>query len=85
MTDSRNTILAVILSGLVLLVWQYFYVAPAEKKRAEQTQTQVVNPAPNAANTTPQTTAPGGAATASLPPGDAVNAAQRPKRQADDD
>jgi YidC/Oxa1 family membrane protein insertase len=24
MTDNRNTILAVILSGLVLIAWQYF-------------------------------------------------------------
>ena len=28
MTDNRNTILAVILSGLVLLGWQYFYNVP---------------------------------------------------------
>ena len=35
MTDTRNTILAVVLSGLVLLVWQYFYdVPPMEKQRA---------------------------------------------------
>lgn len=29
MTDNRNTILAVILSGLVLIAWQYFYNVPA--------------------------------------------------------
>ena len=35
MTDNRNTILAVILSGLVLIGWQYFYNAPQmEKQRA---------------------------------------------------
>ena len=28
MTDNRNTILAVILSGLVLIAWQYFYNVP---------------------------------------------------------
>jgi len=46
MKDTRNTILAVVLSGLVLLVWQYFYVVPTEKKREQtaQTQSQVVNP-----------------------------------------
>ena len=36
MTDNRNTILAVILSGLVLLGWQYFYNMPQmEKQRAQ--------------------------------------------------
>ena len=35
MTDNRNTILAVILSGLVLIAWQYFYNVPEmEKQRA---------------------------------------------------
>ena len=35
MTDNRNTILAVILSGLVLIAWQYFYNMPQmERKRA---------------------------------------------------
>ena len=35
MTENRNTILAVILSGLVLLGWQYFYNVPQmEKQRA---------------------------------------------------
>jgi YidC/Oxa1 family membrane protein insertase len=37
MTDNRNTILAVILSGLVLIAWQYFYNVPQmEKQRAQQ-------------------------------------------------
>ena len=35
MTDNRNTILAVILSGLVLIGWQYFFNVPQmEKQRA---------------------------------------------------
>ena len=35
MTDNRNTILAVVLSGLVLIGWQYFYNIPQmEKQRA---------------------------------------------------
>src|SRR3979411_2244874 len=35
MTDNRNTILAVILSGLVLIAWQFFYNMPQmEKQRA---------------------------------------------------
>jgi YidC/Oxa1 family membrane protein insertase len=37
MLDNRNTILAVILSGLVLIAWQYFYNIPQmEKQRATQ-------------------------------------------------
>src|SRR6267154_3754366 len=37
MTDNRNTILAVILSGLVLIAWQFFYNMPQmEKQRAAE-------------------------------------------------
>ncbi len=64
MTDSRNTILAVILSGLVLLGWQYFFNIPQmEKQRAAQLaqQAQTTTPAQNAGTgntTTPQATTP---------------------------
>src|ERR1700739_1893297 len=57
MTDNRNTILAVILSGLVLLGWQYFFNIPQmEKQRAAQlAQSELVKPTPQAgATTTPQ-------------------------------
>ena len=41
MTDNRNTILAVILSGLVLIAWQYFFNMPQmEKQRAQQAQSE---------------------------------------------
>ena len=40
MTDNRNTILAVILSGLVLIAWQYFYNMPQMERQRAQTQTQ---------------------------------------------
>ncbi|MGM5030148.1 membrane protein insertase YidC [Tardiphaga sp. 862_B3_N4_1] len=71
MTDNRNTIIAVILSGLVLIGWQYFYNIPQmEKQRAQTaTQTQLANPTaqPNATpgSTTPtaNSTAAGGAPT----------------------
>jgi YidC/Oxa1 family membrane protein insertase len=55
MTDNRNTILAVILSGLVLLGWQYFFNIPQmEKQRAAQlAQSQMTKPAQEA-GTTPQ-------------------------------
>src|SRR3981081_4349576 len=62
MIDNRNTILAVILSGLVLIAWQYFYNVPQmEKQRAlQQTQSELAKPTPQATpGTTPQTgTAP---------------------------
>jgi YidC/Oxa1 family membrane protein insertase len=50
MTDNRNTILAVILSGLVLLGWQYFFNIPQmEKQRAAQlAQSQMTKPAQEA-------------------------------------
>ena len=68
MTDNRNTILAVILSGLVLIGWQYFFNIPQmEKQRAaQQAQSEMAKPvpAPQATRgTTPQagsTPAPAG-------------------------
>jgi len=61
MTDNRNTILAVILSGLVLIAWQYFYNVPQmEKQRAEaQKHAEFAKPASQAApGTTPGSTTP---------------------------
>jgi YidC/Oxa1 family membrane protein insertase len=40
MTDHKNTILAIALSALVLIAWQYFYGIPHEKARQEQLQQQ---------------------------------------------
>jgi YidC/Oxa1 family membrane protein insertase len=40
MTDNRNTIIAVILSGLVLIAWQYFYNVPQMEKQRAQSQMQ---------------------------------------------
>jgi YidC/Oxa1 family membrane protein insertase len=40
MNDSRNTILAIALSALVLIGWQYFFALPQEKARQEQLQAQ---------------------------------------------
>ncbi|HEY3891713.1 MAG TPA: membrane protein insertase YidC, partial [Bradyrhizobium sp.] len=56
MTDNRNTILAVILSGLVLIGWQYFFNLPQMEKRraAEQVQSELVKPTPQNDATTPQ-------------------------------
>ena len=64
MTDNRNTILAVILSGLVLIGWQYFYNMPQmEKQRAQQAQMEQAKQAaqpggPAGAPATPQAGAP---------------------------
>ena len=62
MTDNRNTILAVILSGLVLIGWQYFFNIPQmEKQRAlQQTQAELAKPTPQAmpSGTTPQPNTP---------------------------
>lgn len=62
MTDNRNTILAVILSGLVLIAWQYFYNVPQmERQRAlQQTQAELAKPSPQATpgTTTPQANTP---------------------------
>src|SRR5580692_5474234 len=69
MIDNRNTILAVILSGLVLIAWQYFYNVPQmEKQRAaQQAQSEMVKPATGAA--TPSTATP-----ATAPQAGAINA-----------
>src|SRR5438045_3510064 len=73
MTDNRNTILAVILSGLVLIAWQYFYNVPQmEKQRAQsQTQAELAKPSPQA---TPGTTTPqaGSAPSANAPANNAA-------------
>src|SRR5712672_1760527 len=60
MTDNRNTILAVILSGLVLIAWQFFYNMPQmEKQRAaERAQSELVKPAAQGGGTTTPTTTP---------------------------
>jgi len=72
MTDNRNTILAVILSGLVLIGWQYFYNIPQmEKQRATQvapqaqTQQAQTTPAQNAGSSpAPQANSPAPSANA---------------------
>ena len=61
MSDNRNTILAVILSGLVLIAWQYFYNMPQMERQRAQTaaQTELNKPSPQ---TAPGSTAPGSTA-----------------------
>src|SRR5690348_16166154 len=40
MTDNKNTLLAILLSAIVLIGWQYFIGLPAEKQRLQQQQQQ---------------------------------------------
>jgi YidC/Oxa1 family membrane protein insertase len=47
MTDSKNTILAIVLSAIVLIGWQYFVGLPQlEKQRQEQAQQQAAKTGP---------------------------------------
>jgi YidC/Oxa1 family membrane protein insertase len=74
--DSRNLILAIALSVLVLIGWQYFFAAPQlQKDRAAQQQTQTQTQA----QTTPAPAV--GGAPALAPPGAPAQAA--PKTRAD--
>src|SRR3954469_7310186 len=77
MIDNRNTILAVILSGLVLIAWQYFYNVPQmERQRAlQQTQAELTKPATQPAPGTspqPNTPAPSANAPAATQPASAA-------------
>ena len=40
MTDSKNTILAIVLSALVLIAWQFFFAMPQEKAKQEKLQAE---------------------------------------------
>src|SRR4051812_38788166 len=77
MTDNRNTILAVVLSGLVLIGWQYFFNIPQMEKQRQQTQIQnqlanpTAQPGATPGSTTPQTAA---GAAGSVPAQNAANA-----------
>jgi YidC/Oxa1 family membrane protein insertase len=54
MDNQKNTILAVVLSGLVLLAWQYFVATPQLEKQRQVAQEQAEKRTPNtAAPTTP--------------------------------
>jgi YidC/Oxa1 family membrane protein insertase len=82
MIDNRNTILAVILSGIVLIAWQYFYNMPQmERQRAQsQTQAELLKPTPQATpgSTTPQAgTAPSANAPANNAPASAAPVVSR--------
>jgi YidC/Oxa1 family membrane protein insertase len=79
MTDNRNTILAVILSGIVLIAWQYFYNMPQmERQRAvQQVQSERAKRDQQAGNT-PNTTTPAAPATSPNAPAQTPAAAAVP-------
>jgi YidC/Oxa1 family membrane protein insertase len=49
MTDQKNTILAIVLSALVLIGWQYFFAAPQMQKQKQVAQQQQAEQAPRPA------------------------------------
>jgi YidC/Oxa1 family membrane protein insertase len=50
MNEQRNTILAIVLSAIVLIGWEYFYMLPKQRQEELQRQAQIthVQPAPQA-------------------------------------
>jgi len=76
-TDNRNMILAVILSGIVLLAWQYFYNVPqTERQRAQQQQAQLQKSQPKPTDTTsPSSTTPQPGSSAPTPQAPAATVA----------
>jgi YidC/Oxa1 family membrane protein insertase len=63
--DNKNTILAIVLSAVVLIAWQYFVGMPQlEKERQQQQQAQQQAAAKKAGQPSPPTAAPGAAPTA---------------------
>src|SRR5258706_16220522 len=51
MNDQKNTIIAIVLSAIVLIGWEYFYALPQKQRQEElqrQAQTTRVQPAPQA-------------------------------------
>jgi YidC/Oxa1 family membrane protein insertase len=73
MNEYRNTILAVVLSAIVLIAWQFFFIGPqTERQRAtDQSKTSQVAPATPGA-------APSGVSTPSAPPTPGQTPAQTP-------
>ncbi|NVO15412.1 MAG: membrane protein insertase YidC [Rhodoplanes sp.] len=91
MNEQKNVILAIVLSAVVLIVWQYFFGMPQlEKQRQtqQQTQSQQAQPAPGqpAAQQAGGTPQPGGAPTpgGSAPPvpGQAVSTTEQSRETA---
>ncbi len=76
MTDQKNTILAIVLSAIVLLGWQFFFAKPQiEKQRQEQTQQeQIKGNLPQSGQATAPTQTPAQPGAAPQVPGQAAPA-----------
>src|SRR4051794_12414932 len=61
MNDQKNTILAIVLSAMVLIAWQFFFGLPQFEKQRQQTQQQQTaqQTAPAGQTPQPQTAPPG--------------------------
>src|ERR1700704_4268339 len=64
MTDQKNTLLAIVLSAIVLIVWQYFSGLPHMQRQEAQKQTQTQTQTPTQGVPTP---APGGGPSTAVP------------------
>src|SRR5262252_9457450 len=69
MSDQKNTILAIVLSALVFIVWQYFFGMPLQEKQKQiaQQQQQAQQTQPPAAPTETRPQAPGQVPAAAQP------------------
>src|SRR3981189_1536195 len=64
MTDQKNTLLAIVLSAIVLIVWQYFFGLPHMQRQEAQKQTQTQTQTQTQGVPTP---APGGGPSTAVP------------------
>src|SRR3954468_1588465 len=85
MTDNKNTLIAIVLSAIVLLGWQYFIGMPQMEKQRQQAQQQAQQPqqAPTpAGSATPGSAAPVPGQPMPQAPGQAAPAGQVMTREA---
>ena len=87
MNDQKNTLLAILLSGIVLLVWSYFFApqltGPAQKPPQTQAQNQGQNQGQNQAQNQPQSPpTPGAQSTPPSLPGQSASPPQALSRPA---
>jgi len=79
--DNKNFILAIVLSTLIIIGWQYFYAAPTQKKLETQTTSQQQTTSPQSASpeAQPGATVPGATQTPVVPRETALAAGKRIK------
>ena len=59
MTDQKNTLLAIVLSAIVLIGWQYFFGLPQMEKQRQEAQIKAQQQAQTPAQPAPGQAAPG--------------------------